>query len=206
MPINILKKIMIIVDAEMSGLSPLKNSIVSLGAVDFARPERQFYGECRIWDGAETDPEALAVNGFTDEQCRDKNKKSETELIKEFYEWIQPIADKTIAGQNVSFDAQFLNQALKRANIEWRFSFRTLDLHALAYARFIKEGREVPLKFDQSALSLTKILVSLGLPPEPKPHIAINGAKYEAEAFSRIIHGKNLLPEFAQYPMETPEK
>lgn len=197
---------MIVVDAEMSGLSPLKNSIVSLGAVDFAHPERQFYGECRIWDGAETDPEALAVNGFSEEQCRDINKKSETELINEFFIWIQGIPDKTIAGQNVSFDAQFLNQALKRANIEWRFSFRTLDLHALAYAEHLKEGREVPLKFEQSALSLTKILGSLGLPPEPKPHIALNGAKYEAEAFSRMIHGKNLLPEFAHYPLKIPEQ
>ncbi len=197
---------MIIVDAEMSGLSPLKNSIVSLGAVDFTHPERQFYGECRVWDGAEIDLESLAINGFTEADCHDKNRKSETELIKEFYEWIQPIADKTIAGQNVSFDAQFLNQALKRADIEWRFSFRTLDLHAVMYAQFLKEGREVPLKFDQSALSLGKILTSLGLPEEPKPHIALNGAKYEAEAFSRIIYGKNLLPEFAQYPMEVPEQ
>jgi len=197
---------MIVIDAEMSGLDPLKHSIVSLGAVDFARPERQFYGECRIWDGAETDPEALAVNGFTEEQCRDKNRKSETELIKEFYEWIQPITDRTIAGQNVSFDAQFLNQALKRANIEWKFSFRTLDLHAVVYTQFLKEGREVPMKQDQSGLSLDKILTSFGLPEEPKPHIALNGAKYEAEVFSRIIRGKNLLPEFAQYPVEIPEQ
>lgn len=197
---------MIVIDAEMSGLSPLKHSLVSIGAVDFTHPERQFYGECRIWDGAETDPEALAVNGFTDEQCRDKNKKSETELIKEFYVWIQEIPDKTIAGQNVSIDAKFLNQALMRADIEWRFSFRTLDLHAVVYAQFLKEGREIPLKFDQSALSLGKILTSLGLPEEPKPHIALNGAKYEAEAFSRVIHGKNLLPEFAQYSVEIPEQ
>ncbi len=192
---------MIIVDVEMSGLNPLKHSIVSLGAVDFLKPKRQFYGECRIWNGAETDPEALAVNGFTETECRDLKRKSETELIQEFYLWIQEIPDKTIAGQNVSIDAQFLNQALKRANIEWRFSFRTLDLHAVMYARFLQEGREVPLKFDQSALSLGKILTSLGLPEEPKPHIALNGAKYEAEAFSRIIHGKNLLPEFTQYPI-----
>lgn len=192
---------MIIVDAEMSGLDPRKHSIVSLGAVDFANPERQFYGECRIWDGAETDPEALAVNGFTEAECRDPKRKSETELITEFYAWIQQISDKTIAGQNVSFDAQFLNQALIRAGIEWRFSFRTLDLHAVVYAQFIKEGREVPLKHDQSGLSLDKILTAFGLPEEPKPHIALNGAKYEAEVFSRIIRGKNLLPEFEQYPI-----
>lgn len=192
---------MIVVDAEMSGLDPHKHSIVSLGAVDFAQPDRQFYGECRMWDGAETDPESLAVNGFSEEQCRDPKRKSETELIREFYEWIQPISDKTIAGQNVSFDAKFLNEAFTRAGIPWRFSFRTLDLHAVVYVQFLKEGREVPLKFDQSALSLGKILTSLGLPEEPKPHIALNGAKYEAEAFSRIVHGKNLLSEFAQYPI-----
>lgn len=197
---------MIVVDAEMSGLSPYKHSIVSLGAVDFTHPERQFYAECRIWDGAETDPEALAVNGFTEAQCRDKNRKSESELIKEFFLWIQEVSDKTIAGQNVSFDAAFLNEAFKRAQIEWRFSFRTLDLHSVVYAQFLKEGRAVPLKSDQSALSLDKILTAFGLPEEPKPHIALNGAKYEAEVFSRIIRGKNLLPEFAQYPVEIPEQ
>lgn len=197
---------MIVVDAEMSGLDPSRHSIVSLGAVDFLRPERQFYGECRIWDGAETDPEALAVNGFTDAQCRDVNRKSESELVREFYEWIQPVSDRTIAGQNVSFDAKFLNQAFKRAGINWKFSFRTLDLHAVVYAEFLKEGREVPMKEDQSGLSLDKILTSFGLPEEPKPHIALNGAKYEAEVFSRIIRGKNLLPEFAEYPVEIPKQ
>jgi DNA polymerase III epsilon subunit-like protein len=197
---------MIVVDAEMSGLNPHKHSIVSLGAVDFTRPERQFYAECRIWDGAEIDPEALAVNGFTEEQCRDKNRKSEQELIKEFFVWMQGSSDKTIAGQNISFDKTFLNEALKRAGIDWKFSFRNLDLHSLAYAKFLKEGREVPLKDEQSALSLDKILVSLGLPEEPKPHIALNGAKYEAEAFARLIRGKNLLPEFAQYPVDIPEQ
>lgn len=192
---------MIIVDAEMSGLDPYKHSLVSIGAVDFAHPERQFYGECRIWDGAVTDPEALAVNGFTEEQCRDKNRKSETELIKAFLVWCQEAPDKTLAGQNVSFDRIFLNEALKRAGAEWKFSFRNLDLHSVVYVKFLKEGREVPLKFEQSGLSLDKILVSLGLPEEPKPHIALNGAKYEAEAFSRLIYGKNLLPEFAEYPV-----
>lgn len=197
---------MIVVDAEMSGTNPYKHSLLSIGAVDFSRPERQFYGECRMWDGAEVMLDSLAVNGFSEEQCRDNNKKSETELIREFYAWIQGIPDKTLAGHNVSFDMDFLNEAFKRAGITWKFMYRVLDIHSVMYAKFLKEGREVPLKEDQSALSLTKILEALGLPPEPKPHIAINGAKYEAEAFSRLIRGKNLLPEFAQYPVHIPEQ
>jgi hypothetical protein len=34
---------------------------------------------------------------------------------------------------------------------------------------------------------------------EPRPHNALNWAKYEAEAFSRYFYGKKLLPEFEKY-------
>ena len=46
---------------EFSGLDPRKHSIVSIGAVDFENPSRQFYKECRIWHGAEIVPESLAT-------------------------------------------------------------------------------------------------------------------------------------------------
>ena len=36
----------------------------------------------------------------------------------------------------------------------------------------------------------------VGLPEEPKPHKGINGAKFEAEAMSRLIYGRGLLKEF----------
>jgi len=39
---------MIVADIEATGLDPRKHSILSIGAVDFEHPERQFYGECRI--------------------------------------------------------------------------------------------------------------------------------------------------------------
>ena len=39
----------------------------------------------------------------------------------------------------------------------------------------------------------------VGLPPEPKPHHALTGAKVEAEALSRLLFGKILLKEFAHY-------
>jgi transposase InsO family protein len=69
----------------------------------------------------------------------------------------------------------------------------------MVYMDAIKRGIEIPRKNDRSDLSLGTILHYLGLPEEPKPHHALNGAKYEAEAFSRILYGKNLLSEFAQY-------
>lgn len=193
---------MLVIDAEFTGLDPRAHSIVSIGAVDFNDPERQFYGECRIWDGAHIMPEALAVNGFTEEQVRDPKKQSLEELAQSFHRWIEQSNDRTLAGQNVALDRDFLNESFRRAGLEFRFAHRNVDSHSVAYAYFAKKGMPLPKKDDyQSALSLDKILTILGLPPEPKPHIALNGAKLEAEAFSRLMFEKNLLPEFAQYPI-----
>lgn len=194
---------MIVIDAEMSGLDPQKNSIVSVGAVDFEDPSRQFYGECRIWEGAEIVPESLAICGFTEEEILDPNKRSLEDLMREFASWIEISTDRTLCGQNVSLDRNFLNDSFRRAEVPFRFAHRNVDTHSAAYTYFRSRGIEIPLKDSdqQSALSLDKILEMLGIPPEPKPHIALNGAKLEAEAFSRMVYGKNLLPEFAQHPI-----
>jgi len=193
---------MLVIDAEFSGLDPRAHSIVSIGAVDFADPERQFYGECRIWDGAHIMPEALAVCGFSEEQVRDPKKQSLEELAQSFHRWVEQSDDRTLAGQNVALDRDFLNESFRRAGLEFRFAHRNVDSHSVAFAYFAKKGMPLPKKSDyQSALSLASILTTLGLPPEPKPHIALNGAKLEAEAFSRLMFEKNLLPEFAQYPI-----
>lgn len=197
---------MLVIDAEMSGLDPRKNSIVSIGAVDFEDPARQFYGECRVWDGAELDPEGLAVNGFSEAQCLDPKKKSLEELAREFFAWVEVAEDRTLCGQNVSLDREFLNDSFRRAGVEFRFAHRNVDTHTAGYMYSRREGIVVPRKptDKQSALSLDKILEMLGLPPEPRPHIALNGALLEAEAFSRMVYGKNLLPQFAEYPVLKP--
>jgi len=36
----------------------------------------------------------------------------------------------------------------------------------------------------------------VGLPSEPKPHRAINGAGFEAEALSRLLFGRVIFNEF----------
>lgn len=192
---------MIVADIEASGLDPHRHSLLSIGAVDFNNPERQFYSECRMWEGATSMPDALAMNGFSEEECRDPSKHSLEELMQNFLHWVEQCNNKTLAGQNVSFDRDFLNDSFSRSHIGWHFSYRTLDLHSMAVMDMIKRGIELPKKNDRIELSLDAILVYVGLPPEPKPHHGLTGAKLEAEAFSRILYGKNLLPEYAQYPI-----
>ena len=192
---------MIIVDTEASGLNIKKYAMVSFGAVDFSNPEKQFYAEPKMWEGAKCDPEALAVNGFTEEECRDPKRKDLKDVMNEFLEWIKPIEEKTLVGQNPCFDRNFINDSFRRSSIGWNFSYRTLDLHSIAYADHIKRGVTIPTKNNRTALNLDGILTYVGIPEEPKPHNGLTGAKVEAEALSRILYGKNLLPEFAKYPI-----
>ncbi len=58
-----------------------------------------------------------------------------------------------------------------------------------------------PLKKNRTNLRSDIICQYVGISKEPHPHNALNGAKYESEAFSRLIYGKNLLPEFEKFPI-----
>lgn len=195
---------MIVADIEATGVDYHKHSILSIGAIELEHPERQFYGECRMWDGASMMTDALAVNGFTKEECKDPKKQSLEELMRDFLRWVEGCEDKTLAGHNTSFDRDFLNDSFARAHIGWHFSYRTLDLHSMAYMDMIKRGVLIQKKNERTDINTDAIFKYLGIPEEPKPHHGLNGAKYEAECFSRLLYEKNLLPEFAKYPITHP--
>jgi DNA polymerase III epsilon subunit-like protein len=192
---------MIVIDIEASGTEYDKHSIVSIGAIDFDNPANTFYDECRVWDGAHVMEEALAVNGFTDAEIRDPNKKSEEEIARAFMAWSQDIPDRTLAGQNVSFDRDFLKAACGRAGLDWDLAHRTIDTHTLCWMHMIKSGLQPPVDPEKrrSALDLDAVLNYTGIPEEPMPHNALTGASCHAEVTSRLLYDKKLLPQFEKY-------
>lgn len=193
---------MIAVDVEATGIGPDTHSILSVGALDLDNPQNHFYEECRAWEGAHINDEALAVCGFSREQATDPNKQSEAELVHKFAAWALAAGDRTLAGQNVSFDRDILEAAAKRAgHTEWPFAHRTIDSHSLCWMHQIKRGLTPPVDPEKkrSALNLDAILLYCGIPEEPKPHNALTGAKCHAEVISRLLHDKKLLPEFEQF-------
>lgn len=192
---------MLVIDIEASGTEYEKHSIVSIGALDLENPENRFYAECRIWDGAHIMDEALAVCGFSRDEVTDPNKKSEGEIVQEFFEWSQQMADRTLAGQNVSFDRDYLKAAAYRADIPWDFAHRTIDTHTLCYMHMVKAGKTPPIdpQHRRSALNLDAVLNYCGIADEPEPHNALTGALSHAEVISRLLYSKKLLPEFEQF-------
>lgn len=192
---------MIIIDVEASGTEYHKHSIVSLGALDFDNPENRFYEECRIWDGAHIMDGALEVNGFTEAEITDVNKQTESELVKKFLDWTSDVQDRTLAGQNVSFDRDFVKAGAERAGENWELAYRTIDSHSLCWMHIVKRGMkpEIDPEHHRSAMNLDYVLNYCGIPEEPTPHNALTGALSHAEVISRLLNDKKLLPEFEQY-------
>ncbi len=192
---------MLVLDIEASGTEYGKHSIVSLGALDLNNPDHRFYEECRIWDGAHIMDGALEVNGFTKEQIIDPSKQTEAELITHFLEWSQHLTDRTITGQNPSFDRDFAHAACTRAGLAYDLAYRTVDTHSLCLMHMVKRGLIPPIdpQHRRSALNLDTILNYCGIPEEPHPHNALTGALCHAEVASRLLYDKKLLPEFTEY-------
>src|ERR1700749_2842147 len=120
---------MLVTDCEMTGLEPPLHSILSVGAVDLENPTRQLYEECRAWDGAKIEDEALKVCGFSREQGTDPQKQTEGELVHKVIAFAEGMADITLAGQNVFMDLFFLQAAARRAgHTAWPFAHRIIDI------------------------------------------------------------------------------
>ncbi len=192
---------MIVIDIEASGTEYAKHSIVSIGALDFEHPENRFYEECRIWDNAHIMKEALHVTGFTEAEVTNASKMSEGEATRTFLEWSEHMNDRTLAGQNVSFDRDFLKAACEREGLSWNLAHRTIDTHTLCYMHMVNHGLVPPIdpQHRHSALNLDAVLNYCGIPDEPEPHNALTGALCHGEVISRLLYSKKLLPEFEQY-------
>lgn len=199
---------MIAIDCEMTGLDPELCSILSIGAVDILNPSRTFYGECRVFDGARIDEEGIRVCGFTEADCYDESKPTPEELIAKLYNFVEESESHILVGQNVYLDREFMNNTFKRADIAFRFHHRVLELHSIAYAEFVRQGKKDAdvlhiAGVKHSTLNLDRILDMVGLPEEPRPHNALTGAKVSAEVFARLCMNTMLLPEFSSFPLKS---
>jgi len=169
---------MIIVDIETCGIDPRTNCMLSLGAVDYDTG-RDFYGECSTYPDTLIDPVAMEICGFDIKDVQPGKKQLAHALYASFVRWARgSCADNVLAGHNVGhFDILFLEH-YHMASIglgKFPFSYRTVDLHSIAFAVFGKSMKH------------SDICLALGLPAEPKPHNALSGARSERDAFRELF-------------------
>lgn len=197
---------MIVVDLEMSGMDLEKCGIWQIGAIELGNPDNTFCEECRV-EGeyefllGETNTQKLF--GKTEEELRDKNKQSEKQLLENFFKWAEKIRIKNLVGHCIAYDFMFLKQKAVKYNLNFPFSHRTFDTHSIASSKYFDLNGKFLLVRDKlgmvSDMGLKNVLKLVGMKDERIVHDALGDAKLTAEAFSRLVYGKNLLKEFSDF-------
>lgn len=183
--------LILVVDLETTGTNANRNSIIQFGAVWLSGAEGEIEMDCRAFDGAELHPKALEVNGCSEARCLNPALMSEAEALAQFFAWIKLHTDTDdqpfiLAGLNPSFDRSFLMQAWLRAGRPIKLfpvPHRTIDLHTLAITYAMACDSVIPSR----GLYTDEIYAVLDLPPEPKPHTALTGARREADALHKLM-------------------
>ena len=206
---------MIVLDIETSGLDTGKCGIWQIGAIDLETRE-EFLEEGRIDEEDKVEEGALRVTGKTEEELRNEKKQSQKQLILNFLEWVKNFQTKIIIGQNIGFDMMFMQTKCIRYGIQKELretiGSKGLDTYTIAQIKHLEKKGNYSLKENGVGdMSLGKVLEFCGLVDnrmelsgtkvvkKGTPHNALEDCKLEAEAFSRLIYGKNLLPEFKEF-------
>lgn len=195
----------LVVDLETTGLSADDCSILEIGAVWLCgglEGHDEFSTGCRMWDGARVEPRALEINGCSESRCTNSSLQTESEAVDSFFTWLlcsmmNDVTPVMLAGLNPSFDRAFLRAAWRRAvsRCEFPFKHRVLDLHSLAVLHAFTRGEIVPSR----GFYTDEIYALLGMEPEPRPHKAIVGARYEAHAL-RLLMPELLTDNREEFP------
>lgn len=204
---------MIILDLESSGGPAEKVGLWQIGAVDLDDMS-EFLEESKIDDDDLITGDSLKIIGKTEEELRDKSKQSTKEMLRHFFKWFEKRKTKNFLSQSPQvLDFPILRMKAEKYGLKFPIEYRTFDLHSIAQTRYYQINKNFLYKEGESDLGLKNIMTFVGLKDdrihlkdgkvvqEGKPHNALEDAKIQAECFSRLIYGKNLLPEFKKMPI-----
>lgn len=119
-------------------------------------------------------PEALAVNGYNEAEWRDAHPLAS---VLRLYGRLTEGA--MIANQNVTFDWNFIDTAFKMTDVKCKMDYHRIDIFSMAWAKLKNRG----LKH----FNLDGIAEFFGMPKEPLPHRAINGATRAFEVYKKLM-------------------
>ena len=200
MKVNQIKPI--VLDIETSGLNKVKCGIWQIGAIDLNDKE-EFFQEGKIDDEDVIEEDALKVIGKTEEDLRDKSKKTQKKLVADFFKWIEKRSVKTFLCQNPQFDVTFLELKAEKYKLDIPFKYKCFDSHTIAQMIHHKIHGKFLFEEKSSKMSLGRILEFIGMKDNRQAHNALEDCKLTAECFSRLVYGKNLFREYSQF--EIPE-
>ncbi len=165
------------VDIETTGLDPRKHEIIEIGVVLFesetgqiletlnlkVKPERPEDGE----------PKAYEVNGYTEEAWKDGMP-----LTEAMYLFREMTSGARMMAYNITFDWGFIQEAFRSTGASNGLHYHKLCLMSMAI---------IKLPHDKvKSWKLKDVAESLGIPPEPSVHRALNGAMSAYEVYKQL--------------------
>lgn len=184
----------VFLDIETTGLDFRRHVAVDLGLriFDLANNEELASYESLVcpsqeeWE--ERDLASIEVNGFTWEQLQ--QGKSQDVVGKEVQRLFKEkgiIRGKAVfICQNPAFDRGFFGQIVPvytQERLQWPYHW--LDLASMYWAHLAEEnGKKFPEKMNLSKDTIAK---RFGLPPEQKPHRALNGVDHLILCYQHVV-------------------
>ena len=100
-------KAYIIIDLETTGLDPINDRIIEIGAIKIGKENKEY--SSIIWQDIKLSEKISNITGISDEDI--KKGKDEKNAINEFIDFR---AEHKLVGYNINFENKFINEALKR--------------------------------------------------------------------------------------------
>jgi len=164
-------------DVETTGTDELVHEIVEIGLVVADQRSLQVVGELDLKVKPEhielATPEALAVNGYLEEDWRDALALSEAMKI-----YAAMTKDAVFVAHNATFDWSFIKMAFRLTGVANEMDYHRLCSMSMCWYELRQAGL--------SKFGLKYAARHLGVPEEPLPHRAINGARTAFEVFKRL--------------------
>jgi oligoribonuclease len=183
----------IFLDSETNGLNPYVHSLLEIAfkiinlssGQELGCYESVIFQPKSVWETS--DPESLKVNGFTHEMIlKGKEEKVvEKEIVDLFTKLHLNRKNSVFICQNPSFDRVFFSKIIypqKQEELAWPYHW--LDLASMYWALYIERAKKIS---DFSGFSKDKIANSLNLPPEERPHKALNGVNHLLLCYRHLV-------------------
>ena len=180
-----MKRKLLVIDTETSGLDPQKNCIMSLAAVVYHDGAIEDSKRWLVLDAiGEFDPAAMAVHGITREHMLGAGLSPWTVIycLQQMLARHDMRGKVTLAGHNLAFDVGFLQRLYRMTGFDYDAQFRHGGLCTKTAALLLEQAGRLNIV----SSSLVDVAAALGIPYEGK-HDALEDALATAQVLRRLL-------------------
>lgn len=178
--IELWQRPLVLVDFETTGPDEQKYEIIEIGAIRFDQNSFEILGTFDkkvkpLYPGLITD-QAQKINGYNRQDWEDAQYLHD--VLPKFINFAK---GGVFLAYNVHFDRKFYNWFVRRLNLKDKMDYHSVCIMSGAMMML----RQLGLKNFQ----MKDVANFLGIPEEPMPHRAINGAKTDYEIYKKLMTG-----------------